>query len=116
MPNQSPLLPVSQHMALHRTNLLAFNAAVEAAHAGEQGRSLAVVAAEVRELAQRSAMAAQEIKTLIQDAGHKVDSGVVSVNRSGPALEDIVKAERYVHSPLTPHAPQWPAPAAGRRV
>lgn len=75
-----------------QTNLLALNAAIEAARAGEQGRGFAVVAQEVRNLAQRSSTAAKEINTLITDSVEKISTGTELVNRSGSALEEIVKS------------------------
>ena len=79
-----------------QTNLLALNAAVEAAHAGEQGHGFAVVATEVRNLAQRSARAAKEIKGLISDSVDKVQAGSQLVDESGSALTGIIGSVKKV--------------------
>jgi methyl-accepting chemotaxis protein len=79
-----------------QTNLLALNAAVEAAHAGEHGHGFAVVATEVRNLAQRSARAAKEIKTLINDSVDKVQAGSQLVDASGKALTGIIGSVKKV--------------------
>jgi methyl-accepting chemotaxis protein len=74
-----------------QTNLLALNAGVEAARAGEAGSGFAVVAQEVRALAQRSADAAKEIKALIAQSSEQVTSGVRLVEDTGAALMEIVE-------------------------
>jgi methyl-accepting chemotaxis protein len=73
-----------------QTNLLALNAGVEAARAGEAGKGVAVVAQEVRALAQRSAEAAKEIKALINTSTKQVEAGVNLVGQTGEALRGIV--------------------------
>jgi methyl-accepting chemotaxis protein len=98
-----------------QTNLLALNAAIEAARAGEQGRGFAVVADEVRKLAERTTSATKEIAQMIstvqeetkiavaamEEGTKQVEEGVQTTAQAGDSLKEIIHTSEKVGEMIT---------------
>ncbi|MBB5321059.1 methyl-accepting chemotaxis protein [Marinobacter oulmenensis] len=98
--NIGTVLDVIKSVA-EQTNLLALNAAIEAARAGEQGRGFAVVADEVRSLAQRTQSSAEEIETLISNLVNSAETSVTTMERSTHLGEQTLERAQVAGSTIT---------------
>ena len=99
--NVQKVLDVINEIA-EQTNLLALNAAIEAARAGEQGRGFAVVADEVRQLSQRTSASTLEIRNIVENLSEIAEEATISVKEHSEAATVCVDSTQQAQRALLP--------------
>lgn len=79
-----------------QTNLLSLNASIEAARAGEAGRGFAIVAEQIRQLAEQSSKAAVDIRELIESTLEEIADGNQAVERASGAIKNVVSGVKQI--------------------
>lgn len=97
--NMSEIISTIESIAFE-TNLLALNASIEAARAGDAGKGFEVVAKEVKELSQRSASQAKEIRSIVEENINKVNENVVMAEEINGIVKEITLSSREQHETL----------------